>query len=44
MEKMWKKLPVKAQVILVGVLVVVCAIAAVFGYQAVDNMLHPQAT
>lgn len=44
MKKMWKKLPVKAQVILVGVLVVVCAIVAVFGYRAVDNMLHPQAT
>lgn len=43
-KKMWKKLPVKAQVILVGVLVVVCAIVAVFGYRAVDNMLHPQAT
>ena len=34
----------KAQAILIGVLVVVCAIAAVFGYRSVDNMLHPQAT
>ena len=37
-------MPVKAQAILIGVLVVVCAIAAVFGYRSVDNMLHPQAT
>ncbi|GDZ76766.1 hypothetical protein [Bifidobacterium longum] len=44
MKKMWKKLPVKTQAILIGVLVVVRAIVAVFGYQAVDNMLHPQTT
>lgn len=44
MSKLWKSIPGRVRAVIVVVLVAACCVAAVFGYRAIDDFLHPKAT
>lgn len=44
MSKLWRSLPGRIRGVIIAVLVLACCVAAVFGYRAIDNVLHPKAT